>query len=71
MGSRKLPRENGDQRRLGADSCTVSDDDDDGYTVKSMATQSSQWLHSRIDGYTVKSMATQSNKGYTVTDLTV
>ncbi len=28
-GSRRLPRENRDQRRKGADSCKVSDDDDD------------------------------------------
>ena len=63
-GSRKFPRENWDQRRLGADSCTVSDDDDDddGYTVKSMAIQSSHWLHSQVNGYTVKSVATQSSQ---------
>ena len=27
-GSRRLPRENRDQRRMGADSCKVCDDDD-------------------------------------------
>ena len=47
---------------MGADSCKAHDDDDAGYTVKSMATQSSQWLHSQVNGYTVKSMAAQSNQ---------